>query len=301
MNNSHSTLAVKLWLAFFCLFSFLCAANAQDSTGDTIIIGDSEMRVFNFVGGGDLNSIAQGDDQMTAGNISVGLYMLREFQQTRFIRDIEIDFAINVSTTTDEFSFDNPRSFGNYILNPINTRQSARLDFYSLFKPAYQKDDPSKEKLQSILIDGGFMRFYGSNSTWNNDGQFVSATALHFKVGIFHDFLPDDIGRSTNSSVMLGLAYGLRAITGDIRANDRQILQDIINTSKGTYWGLDVVFGVKFNNIRAEFIIPFVGKGGETSVPGLTDTQFITQIRFVGGFPLAIDRNQNISNDNTSP
>ena len=60
-------------------------------------------------------------------------------------------------------------------------------------------------------------------------------------------------------------------------------------SNKSAYWGWDLVFGIKFNRIRAEFLVPFVNKGDGMSIKGLTDIQFATQVRFVGGFPLGLN------------
>ena len=259
---------------------------------DSILL-NPEVKSFDFVGGGDLNSIRQSGESTTAGNISLGLYYLREFHETKFFRDIEIDLALNIATTADSFMINgDPRSFGNYILNPINTRQSARLDFYSLFK-----DPEGEQNLRSIIIDGAFLRFYGSNSTWTFDQTPISTTAVHFKIGLFHEFLPDEVARKNNSSVMLGLAWSLRAIAGDMVANDKALLKEILNTEKSVYKGFDFVFGVKFNNIRGEFLLPLISNKGDLDIPGLTNSQFITQVRFIGGFPLGLNRSREIADE----
>lgn len=259
------------------------------------ILKSGDMRAFNFVGGGDLNSVAQNGENAKAGNISLGLYLLREYPENAWLKDLEIDFALNVASTVDSFNLENQKSLGNYILNPINTRQSARLDFYSLFYPKFRKKNGrNKERLGSVLIDGAMMRFYASNANWVYKGESVSTTSLQFRLGIFHEFLPDEIARINNSSVMLGAAYGFRSITGDIRANDEALLKEITNTTKSTYWGLDLIFSVKFNNIRGEFVIPFVKKDKNNSILGLTDTQFYTQVRFVGGFPLSLKNEKQV-------
>lgn len=318
------TLSILLSLSSFCLFSQ--SLDSRNLSEDSLIVhaikesikksflaelqlepidrtknspvdsryADKDLKEFNFVGGGDLNSIGQSSGNAKAGNISLGLYMLREYPENSFLKDLEIDFALNVASTVDSFNLDNKKSLGNYILNPINTSQSARLDFYSMFYPKYYKTGKKKgkEKLLSVLIDGGFMRFYASNANWSYKGESVSTTSLQFRAGVFHEFLPDAVARLNNSSVMLGAAYGFRTITGDIRGNNERILEEVTGTTKSTYWGLDIVFSVKFNNIRGEFIIPFVKKYKDVSLAGLTDTQFYTQIRFIGGFPLQLKNSE---------
>ncbi len=278
------------------LFGFLEAQdfNITDIKEKQEFIEASEdIKKFDFVGGGDLNSVSNNGQESTAGNISLGLHMFRKFPKSKLIKDIEVDFGINVSSTVDSFvtSSQDVRSFGNYILNPINSRQSARLDFYSLFNPKMKKDkdgsQTDQETLLSLLFDGIFFRFYGSNSLWQIDNQSTHVTALHWKLGLFHELLPDAVARNSYSSVMVGIAGGQRAITGDIRAADSAMLESITGTTKGAYWGADLMFSVKFNNIRAEFIIPFINKGAN-SIRGLTDTQFISQVRFIGGFPLKL-------------
>jgi len=263
------------------------------------ILGDSDIKAFNFVGGGDLNSISQNGGNATAGNISLGLHYIREFPENTIFSDIEVDFGINVSSTVDSFSFVNERSFGNYILNPINSRQSARLDFYSVFHDVRKKDSNGKRtgkyEWYSLLFDGAFFRFFGSNALWDFNGRQTHVTALHWKLGLFHELIPDRVARESNSSVLVGIAYGQRAITGDIK-DDLDLFEDLFGTRKTTYGGWDIVFSVKFNNIRAEFLIPIINSDDAgNSIRGLTDTQFITQVRFIGGFPLRLNSGQQLA------
>jgi len=272
------------------------ATNQPESTSSNDNL--KNLNSFDFVGGGDLNSLSNDGSQQNAGNISLGLHMIREFPDNDFFQNIEVDFGINISTTVDSFTISEPRSFGNYILNPINSRQSARLDFYTLFEPKHFKKGHKKEGKEtplSVLFDGAFFRFYGSNARWDLNGVSEHVTAIHWKLGLLHEFLPDRVALNSNSSVMAGFAIGQRAVTGDIKRDDGAILEQLVGSTKGAYWGLDLVFSVKFNNIRAEFIVPFVDKYEDVTVRGLTDTQFLTQVRFIGGFPLQLSDETSLS------
>jgi hypothetical protein len=64
----------------------------------------------------------------------------------------------------------------------------------------------------------------------------------------------------------------------------------LLGTRKKTFFGGEVVLSLRLKNIRAEASVPMlVPRAASQSVPGLTGTQFITTISFVGGFPLRIN------------
>ena len=148
-----------------------------------------------------------------------------------------------------------------------------------------------------------FARFYGSSNflsypnaptTGLKDSIESQFTALQFKLGLFHEFLPDPVAQEENLSLMLGIAYTYRSVLGDIIQNDAEKLRRIINTDgKHGFHGMDLVFTAKMKDFRVEFILPFVFSNNK-EVPGLTNTQFITSFRFLGGFDVGLKQEKKL-------
>ena len=359
-----------------------------------------ELSTFEFVGGGDLSTLKNSADNETNGGISLGLYALRSYKlgRTSLLKDIEIDFALNVAATVDTVMQINGTEFGSYILQPVNNRFSARLDFTTFFKNdvrnkkkkvrhavldlviikqkkqrAFEKAKKNrqltKKRISTIekqieqavsvenkaairqklltqqnaldslvqlvlvtkdsftmskidirdakqkakqkydlldvdnytafnkIVEGGYLKLYGDRSQWTRDSlKTKAATVIHLRTGVFHELLPNDVARENDISAKLGIGYSLRQVLGDISQRiDKNMpethLSEYIGTDKKTYHGIDFFFGLQFNRIKAEFIIPKVFSG-DVEIPGFTNTQFLVNVRFVGGFPLQVKKQQ---------
>ena len=81
-------------------------------------------------------------------------------------------------------------------------------------------------------------------------------------------------------------------ITEDLR-------QQILGTTELGFSGLELSLGVKLNNLRAEVIMPSLSRN-DAEVRGLTGTQFVTSITFVGGFPLQLKKKESTTDGNDS-
>ena len=147
MTNHHNVLTQCVCTAVFilanCTFLYPQMTKGEvDSLVnvriDSLLNKEKGIKYFEFVGGGDLNGISSEDQSLQAGNISFGIHMLREFEPgtTTFLQDLEVDFAMNVASSLDSingFGLRDPL-FGSYILQPLNSEFSARLDLTSLFR-----------------------------------------------------------------------------------------------------------------------------------------------------------------------
>lgn len=294
-------------LFFFC--SFLHFSIAQPTAEELLNEKANQLQQeydeildLKFVGGGDFNTISNNSESTNTANLSLGFYLRREFSkgQTIILKDIELDIGFNIASTADTlYNRLGSRDFGNFILNPINQKQSARVDIYSHFKSGENSALPD---WFTRVIEGSFLRFYASNNVLvnstaanNEDAQF---TALNFKWGLFHEFMPNNVARKENISILLGFAYSMRGVYGDIVQNNKEELMAITDSTKNTFHGLDMVFSAKFNDFRVEFIVPFIHDGG-TEILGLTNTQFLTSFRFLGGFNIGSKSNPLVSDNNT--
>jgi len=142
----------------FGVFSVLC--NAQELTItqiDSVLKkrlidsqGKGGLKKIEVVGGGDLNRLNQPDgEDITAGNISLGFHFYRDFADggTTWLEDIDLDFGLNVSSSVDSIVGSDRSRFGGYLLQPINNRFSARLNFTSYLR------DEVRYRIRKAKID----------------------------------------------------------------------------------------------------------------------------------------------------
>ena len=147
MTNHHNILAKCVCTAVFILasFTFLYPQMTKGEVDslfniriDSLLNKEKGIKYFEFVGGGDLNGISSEDQSLQTGNISFGIHMLREFGPgtTTFLQDLEVDFAMNVASSLDSINGAGLRDpiFGSYILQPLNSEFSARLDLTTFFR-----------------------------------------------------------------------------------------------------------------------------------------------------------------------
>ncbi|MEY8849003.1 hypothetical protein AB9K26_09315 [Psychroserpens sp. XS_ASV72] len=226
--------------------------------------------------------------------------ILKEGYENRLVESLDMEAYINVASSIDSLTAEvdsgqvtNQRLFGSYLLNPVSTKQSIFINtnvFFNYYKPGWF----------TKIVSGANVRVNASNMLWNiNDGtNNISryAGAISFRAGIFHEFLPNNKIRDEKNkrkySVRLGLHYSSRHITGDISSKSNDLLREqILGTKNKNFSGFEPSFGFRLNNIIAEFTMPSIRGSSRSDIEGLTDTQFMFSIRFVGGFSLAINGN----------
>ncbi|MBC2844906.1 hypothetical protein [Winogradskyella flava] len=215
------------------------------------------------------------------------------------VKSYEIEATINVAATTDTISAEfnenmlirNQRDFGFFILNPFTNDQSLFINTNVYLNP----DGDHWMNNVAKIISGFNGRVIASNSVWNvGENQNINLGVLALRCGIFHEFLPDnkirDEDGKTKYSVFLGLNMGYRGIFGDIISeNNRDLRIATLGTDRTDFSGLEFNFGFRLENIRAEFQMPFLFGSDRNSILGLTNTQFLFTIRFVGGFGLKLN------------
>jgi len=265
---------------------------------------------IDFVGSGDIQkSISEGNDI----NANTGLGVIFErfsgvkngntFTVDKVIQSLELEGIINIATTADTIKSEldnnilqNRRDFGTYIINPISRRQSLFINSNVYFGYPTKKDE--KDKLSvfgtfSKVISGMNFRVISSNNKWQYNDTITDLGVLAFRAGVFHEFIPDNYrltekGRS-RYSLFLGANYAYRGIFGDISSLKNDNLRtNILGNTKKNFGGLEMNFGFRLNNLRAEFQMPMLKSKGDGHIEGLTDTQFLFSIRFVGGFSLKL-------------
>ena len=220
----------------------------------------------------------------------------------RFFESLDMEAYINVASSVasqeavlDGSNVINKRLFGNYVLNPVSSKQSVFINSDVYFNPELLW---VKGGWITKWISGANFRINASNVLWNLVDEEVDksryAGAMNLRFGLFHEFLPNDKIRDDNNrrkySVRIGLNYTFRELTGDISSPTNDVIRNqFLGTTDTSFSGIEPAFGFRLNNIIAEFSMPMIGGAGRNDIEGLTDTQFLFSIRFVGGFSIKLD------------
>jgi hypothetical protein len=261
----------------------------------------TDDKVFvDFVGSGDIQkSVSEGKD--INANTGLGIIFERFSGIEKIIQSFELEGTINIATTADTIKskidnnvLQNGRNFGTYILNPISARQSLYINSNIYF--GYPKKDQDKLTIYGRVaktISGINVRVISSNNIWQYDNVTKNLGVLAFRVGVFHEFIPDNYRLSkenrSKNSLFIGLNYAYRGVFGDISSTKEDELRTkILGSSQTAFHGIEANFGFRLNNLRAEFQMPIL-KPSDKSIDGLTNTQFQFSIKFVGGFALKIN------------
>ncbi|GGB65149.1 hypothetical protein GCM10007424_01320 [Flavobacterium suaedae] len=283
----------------YLLTAFLCCTY---SIGQSLA-APTEYPVFvDVVGAGDLQqSVSSGSD--TKASTGAGIIFERYFgtideangEGTKnFIQTLEVELVINIASTSDSIiaqfneagKFTNRRDFGNFILYPIGKKQSMYFNSNLYFG--------NYDDFFSKVISGINVRILTSNNSWKYQESIIDMGVLSFRAGIFHEFIPDNYrlhnGRA-KYSIFLGANYSYRGIIGDISSDgNREFRQNVLGSDETNFSGLEFNLGFRLANLRFELQIPSFRN--KNSISGLTDTQFLYSVRFIGGFPLKINLNE---------
>jgi len=267
---------------------------------------DTNTRVYlDFVGSGDIQkSISEGKD--INANTGIGIFYERyNGSDEKIIQSFELEATINIASTADSLSaqiknssLQNQRIFGTYVLNPISTLQSININSNIYF--GYPKNDNGYTIWGKIAhaVSGANVRVISSNNVWRYNNTAANLGVISVRGGIFHEFVPDNFRLNQDMrsrySIFFGINYTYRRIIGDLssRANT-DLRRDFLGQDEVKFKGIELNFGFRLNNLRAEFQMPnLVGqrdKGSPKLVDGLTNRQFLFSIKFIGGFSLKLD------------
>ncbi len=262
---------------------FFIAISTQDLRGQIVNYD------LQFFGEGNIQKSLNSGEELPA-NTGLGIYY-RKKVATPFLGmdDLRVAMSINVASSTDTIvgvvgpdgTAINVREFGSYVLLPGNSKQGASLDVRGYFK----KDHKLRPHFGGLNFN-----FIASNRTFRFGQEEINASVVGCSAGVFHDFTIDSNETDNlDYAILLEMNLLFRGIYGDLgqRGSDRDEARNrIFGTTKVPYLGGELKAGFKLNNILAELSLPFLFASEENEVPGLTNIQFITTIKFVGGFPI---------------
>jgi hypothetical protein len=281
-----------LWAMLLCpALSFAQADSLSAAAPNSLDSLPFPAISISFVGSGDFQKALIGGTDVQA-NSGLGLIFRRLWEPNQALEELEVDISINIAYSADSMSWNllqdplkSRRQIGGYLLSPANASQSASFGLRLYWSK------PSK-KWWSNLLSGIQMQVNTSNRVLDFEGEAINFSGMAGRVGVFHDFMPSAIRREKGYSITVGAHYAYRGMMGDLASLDRGLLRyQLLGTARTHYHGLEITFGFKLQNIRAEVQIP-IFPAPNNPLSGLTDSQMITRIGFVGGFPIAIEQHR---------
>jgi hypothetical protein len=265
----------------------------QEDKSNITRFGETNL---SFVGDGNVqNSLSSGSD--FSSNTGMGIIFNRFWLgDSIFVRSLDLSVHVNVASSSDTlFSNIGQRELGRYFMQPrgSNTGAVFNLDLYfnDYNKPLFR------------LFSGFNLNFIGSTNMLNfqsgSNVDNIDLGALSFRIGPFYEFINDKLRKEEGYSVKLSLNYSTRLLIGDLSFEENNLLkQDILKTNSNRFSGIELNARFRIRNIVAEISLPVLNGENGVNVSGLTGTQFLTSISFVGGFPIKLKK-EDIVNDST--
>jgi hypothetical protein len=249
---------------------------------------DQAFTSLTFVGSGDLQQALIGGSGFSA-NTGLGLILLRNWGKEFPLHMLELDLNVNIASSSDTMGWniarpirENQYPLGSFLLNPRSAGQSANFNMDAYFGEAIRKKTAK-------LISGLHCQLNTSNNLLRVGKEKLRFSGLAFDVGIFHEFVPMDIRVERGYSITLGISYAYRGLLGELSAPGSEVFRDnFLQIPRSHFHGLNFTFGFRLQNVRAMVQIPLF-PAGDHELPGLTSSQLLTGIGFVGGFPISID------------
>jgi len=247
-----------------------------------------------FVGNTEIQKAISSNNEIPA-NAGIGVRFTKRYGTPTSILGIdklELDLSVSVASNVDTIKaivntnnkITNVNAFGNSILMPLNSGQSVLLNIRTFM---HNRKTQNTVLFQNWGIQG---LAAASNRVWNyqNDSQDVSTIAIN--AGVFSELMPRN--NMNEFSISFGVDLATRWIFGNAGHDYAEdFRKSIIGTDNIFYWGFEPNLSIRLRGIKASASLPVLFSHDKIDVPGLTKGQFITMIRFTGGFPLSLAKN----------
>lgn len=281
IENSCDTLLKKLEAKNELIDSLQKDIDKYQS-GDSLIVG---INGFGNLQPNLLNN-ARGPD----GNIALGVSFNRRWKDSWSILNVKslyFKVNLNIASSADTLSlftdtptassFNSTRALGQYLLYPITSAQTADLDFLYYLETNFYG-----------LVSGFNFKIMASNRSFKfSDQEFINALGIYYRVGFFHDFIPEAARFEEGISLRAGISFTRRFLRGDIELDEfADQFEKIIPDGKDNFSGLELNFAINVKDISIELNLPFKT---DSEIPGLGGAQFSDLIAFGGGLKLPLN------------
>jgi hypothetical protein len=242
-----------------------------------------------FVGNTEIQKAISSNTNIPA-NAGIGLRFTKKFGSPTSLLQIdrlELDLSISIASTVDTIKakvdnnneITNVNAFGNSILLPLNSGQSVSLNFRTFM---------NKRNTRNIVLGQNWGiqgSLSASNRVWEFSGKSQNVSTLALNLGLFSELIPTNI--MDKFSISGGIDLSSRWIFGNVgHKYAEDFRESIIETKKTFFCGLEPNITIRLRDIKAVASFPVLFS--KYDVPGLTKGQFVTMIRFTGGFPLSL-------------
>jgi len=244
-----------------------------------------------FVGTGDIQqNLARTKDEIAAST-GIGVIFWRMFGNKLNGIELQLEARISIASTVDTIrakysggTFINMRDFGGYLSAPLASGQATTINSLWYFRD-------SESRPVDKVIDGFQVDFIAANQVFQDSAQTMNTAVLGLRVGLFHEFVPTFNRLKQGYSIRLGVNYIFRGLRGDLGTKSpasNALRRNLLGVEDRIFHGPEFLLAFKLKNLKAQASLPitFHKRGGPTY--GLSGTQFITTISFIGGFPLSL-------------
>lgn len=248
-----------------------------------------DITSIEFVGNTEIQKAISNNTDIPA-NAGIGVRFTKKYgSPTSFLQidKLELDLSISIASNVDTIKakvdsnneISNINAFGSSILLPLNSGQSVSLNFRTYMN---KKNTRNLVLGQNWGIHGSLS---ASNRVWELSGKSQNVSSLAINLGLFSELMPTNT--MDEFSISGGLDLSSRWIFGNVgHGYADQFRESIIGTNKTFFFGFEPNITIRLRDIKATASFPVLFS--KDDVPGLTKGQFITMIRFTGGFPLSI-------------
>ena len=131
--------------------------------------------------------------------------------------------------------------------------------------------------------------FTASNRVWNVADTSQNVSSISGCLGFFTDLMP--LKDVDNFSISAGVDFSFRSILGNLgHEYAAEFRKRIIGTDKTTFFGIEPNITIRLKDIKAIASFPILFS--HYDIPGLNRGQFVTMIKFTGGFPLSLAKSK---------
>jgi hypothetical protein len=245
--------------------------------------------VLEFVGDAGIQKAISEKSEIPA-NAGIGVRFARTYGTSTSwlnIKKFESDLSITIASSIDTLlsnadQVQKTSMFGNSILLPLNSGQSV-----SVYFRAYIDHNENIVLGKCWGIQGSLC---ASNRVWqvkykSYDGiSSCNVSTLAFNIGFFTDQITIE---KKDYSISLGLDFSSRLIFGNVtHAYADNFRESLLGTKRTFFPGIEPNLTIRLKDLKATASFPIMFS--DRDVRGLTKGQFVTMIRFTGGFPVIL-------------
>ena len=248
-----------------------------------------DVAIIEFVGSTEIQKAISDNSEIPA-NAGIGVRFTKNYGSPTsllHIDKLELDITMSIASTIDTIKAKinsnneilNINAFGSSILLPLNSGQSVSINGRTFM---------NKRNTINIIFGQNWGlqgTLSASNRVWSIANVSQNVSSLSGSLGLFSELIPMEY--MDEFSISFGLDGSIRWIFGNLgHSYAKDFRESIIGTRKTFYYGFEPNITIRLKDVKAIASFPILFS--KDDVPGLTKGQFVTMIKFIGGFPLSL-------------